>query len=73
MAERTYYDCYSNAIIDISDMTITEFKKDCVKSYNVLDVLRGWSNIPGIKLELTRVVDMPAHESWVWGKEDKVE
>lgn len=58
MAERLVCDTYENAIIDMHDMTITEFNPDAVKTYDLRKVLAGWEGLPNVTLELRRTTNM---------------
>ena len=58
MANTTKTECFENAIIDINDMTITEYKDDCINSYSILEILKRWNGVVGIKVSIERVVPL---------------
>ena len=45
---------YSNAMIDCSDMTLTE--------YSIEEILKRWNGVPDIKITIRRSVALPADE-----------
>lgn len=62
MAKKTKSIAFKNAIINIDDMTITEFTKDDTKVYDLKKVLQDWDNIDGISLTIKQDNDVPADE-----------
>lgn len=62
MAKKTKSIAFKNAIINIEDMTITEFTKDDTKVYDLKKVLQDWDNIDGISLTIKQDNDVPADE-----------
>lgn len=36
---------FENAIIDTSDMTITEYDTDSVRTYSLLELLKRWDGV----------------------------
>lgn len=58
MADTTKIECFENAIIDINDMTITEYKDDCINSYSISEILKRWNGVVGIKVLIEHVVPL---------------
>ena len=58
MANITKNECFENAVIDINDMTITEYKNDCINSYSILEILKRWNGVVGIKISIESVVPL---------------
>ena len=54
MAKTTNTVIFQNAVIDLKDRTITEFKKDSTESHSLDEVLREWDGIGGITLSIKR-------------------
>lgn len=48
MAEEKIVERYEMATIDISDMTLTEYKRDWVGVHDLNEILKRWNNVPGI-------------------------
>lgn len=53
---------YENAIIDTSDMTITEYAKDSVNTYSLLELLKRWDGVMGITLTIRRSIHLPPND-----------
>ena len=47
---------FENAIIDTSDMTITEYDTDSVRTYSLLELLKRWD---GVTLTIRRSIQLP--------------
>lgn len=58
MAKTTKIECFENAIIDVDDMTITEYKNDCINSYSILEILKRWNGVVGINVSIEHVVPL---------------
>lgn len=50
---------YENAMIDTSDMTITEYAKDSVYTYSLRELLKRWDGVMGITLTIRRSIHLP--------------
>lgn len=50
---------YTNAVIDASDMTITEYNSDSALTYSLLDLIGRWDGIGGVSLHIQRIVQLP--------------
>lgn len=53
---------YKNAVLDLSDNTLTEFERDDVRVYSIEEILERWDSVPGIVLTIERRVDLPPTE-----------
>lgn len=53
MAKRKMSVSFSNSIIDVDNMTITEIKKDDMNTFNLIDVLSHFANIDGVSLTIS--------------------
>lgn len=43
---------FSNATIDVKDMTITEYTDDSVRTFSILEILKRWDGVSGIRLSI---------------------
>lgn len=50
---------FENAIIDTSDMTITEYDTDSVRTYSLLGLLKRWDGVVGVTLTIRRSIQLP--------------
>lgn len=50
---------FENAIIDTSDMTITEYDTDSVRIYSLLELLKRWDGVVGVTLTIRRSIQLP--------------
>lgn len=50
---------FENAIIDTSDMTITEYDTDSVRTYSLLELLKHWDGVVGVTLTIRRSIQLP--------------
>ena len=62
MAIRERCEEYSHAIIDTSDMTVTEYTHDSVRTYSIREILERWNGIPDIEINIRHKTDLPADE-----------
>lgn len=53
---------YERAMLDCSDMTLTEYGKDSVKTYSIEEILKRWDGVPDIILTIERRVELPPTE-----------
>ncbi len=54
---------YTQATIDLSDGTLTEFYPDGTKTFNIDDILKRWDGVPNITLTIERRTELsPAEE-----------
>lgn len=53
MAKRKMIVSFSNSIIDMDNMTITEIKKDDLNTFNLIEVLSHFANIDGVSLTIS--------------------
>lgn len=58
MAEVAKSECYENAIIDLKDMTITEYGRDFSHCYSLHELLKRWDGVVGITLSISRCVPL---------------
>lgn len=59
MAMREQREVYSHAMIDCSDMTLTEYDSDNIRTYSLMEILKRWAGIPDIKIEIRREYTLP--------------
>lgn len=59
MANKVSGEYFKNCVIDVEDMTITEFDRDGTRTYSLLDALKRWSGLPEVNLSIERIVDIP--------------
>ena len=50
---------YTNAAIDTSDMTISEYTHDGVRIYNLFEILERWDGVPDIEISIRQRTDLP--------------
>ena len=53
---------YTNAMIDCSDGTLTEFHWDGVSSFSITEILKRWDGVPDITLTIERRINLPPSE-----------
>ena len=53
---------YSHAMIDCSDMTLTEYGSNGAHTYSIEEILKRWNGVPDIKITIRRSVALPADE-----------
>lgn len=53
---------FENAIIDTSDMTITEYDTDSVRTYSLLELLKRWDGVAGVTLTIRRSIQLPPND-----------
>ncbi len=59
MADFEQRERFDNAIIDLSDMTITEYTDFDTKCYDLMNLLKRWDGVVGINLTIERCVPLP--------------
>ncbi len=59
MAEMRKLERFTNAVIDINDMTITEFAPDAAHTYHLSEILKRWHGVPDIVLSISRHIALP--------------
>lgn len=62
MAIRERREEYSRATIDTSDMTVTEYTHDGIRTYSIREILDRWNGIPDIEINIRQKVDLPTDE-----------
>lgn len=62
MAFQELREQFTNATIDCSDGTLTEFQKDKVSTYSIEEILKRWNGISNITLIIERKMDLPLIE-----------
>lgn len=60
MAVQECREVYSHAMIDCSDMTLTEYQKDDAKTYGIIEILKRWDGVPNIEIEIRQRSILPA-------------
>ncbi len=53
---------FENAIIDTSDMTITEYDTDSVRTYSLLELLKRRDGVVGVTLTIRRSIQLPPND-----------
>lgn len=53
---------FENAIIDTSDMTITEYDTDSVRTYSLLELLKRWDGVVVVTLTIRRSIQLPPND-----------
>jgi len=53
---------YKNAVLDLSDRTLTEFGCDDVRVYCIEEILKRWDGVPNIVLTIEQRVSIPPTE-----------
>lgn len=62
MAFQELREQFTNATIDCSDGTLTEFQNDKVSTYSIEEILKRWNGISNITLIIERRMDLPLIE-----------
>lgn len=62
MAKSSKSTSFISAVISKGDMTITEYKKDTTKVYNLDKLLSDWDGVEGITLTIKQDNEIPADE-----------
>lgn len=62
MAVQERREVYSRATIDCSDMTLTEYRGDDTKTYDIVEILKRWNGVPDIEIEIRQRSTLPADE-----------
>jgi hypothetical protein len=53
---------FTNAVLNLDEMTITEFTKDEVKVYDLQKILQQWDGVDGISLTIAKTADITPDE-----------
>ena len=59
MASQVKQERYKNAVIDCSDMTLTEYDKDEARTYNLNEILARWDGVANIRLSIQQREELP--------------
>lgn len=59
MASQVKQERYKNAIIDCTDMTLTEYGKDEARTYDLNEILARWNGVANITLSIQRREELP--------------
>lgn len=62
MAKFTKSTAFKNAVIDVTEGTITEFTKDDTKVYSLKKFLKDWDGIEGISITVKQDDEIPEDE-----------
>ena len=62
MAVQECREVYSHATIDCSDMTLTEYRGDDTKTYDIVEILKRWNGVSDIEIEIRQRSTLPADE-----------
>jgi hypothetical protein len=54
MANMSRKETYTNAVIDMKDLTITEYNEDDTSTYSIIEALERWGGLVGVTLTLER-------------------
>lgn len=63
MAKTTKTTTFSKAVINVDDMTITEYSKDDVRVYSIEKLLSEWNGIEGISLVIKQDSNIPSEDN----------
>lgn len=50
---------YTHAVIDTSDMTISEYTHDGVRIYSIFEILERWNGTPDIEISIRQRATLP--------------
>lgn len=59
MADFERRERFENAVIDMKDLTITEFTNSETRCYDLMSLLKRWDGVVGIALTIERKVPLP--------------
>ena len=59
MADFERRERFENAVIDMKDLTITEFTDSETRCYDLMSLLKRWDGVFGITLTIERTVPLP--------------
>lgn len=59
MADFERRERFENAVIDMKDLTITEFTDSETRCYDLMSLLKRWDSVVGITLTIERKVPLP--------------
>lgn len=59
MADFERRERFENAVIDMKDLTITEFTDNETRCYDLMSLLKRWDAVVGITLTIERKVPLP--------------
>ena len=59
MADSLRTEIFKNAVIDLSDGTITEYKDDRVSCYDIQQFLKRWDGVIGVTITIQREIPLP--------------
>ena len=59
MADFERRERFENAVIDMKDLTITEFTDNETRCYDLMSLLKRWDSVVGITLTIERKVPLP--------------
>ena len=62
MAEMERCEHFEHAIIDCSDMTLTEYGKHGVRVYSLREILERWNGVVDVELTIRRRTELPPQE-----------
>lgn len=62
MAKFSSKNTFTNAVLNLDEMTITEFTKDEVKVYDLQKILQQWDGVDGISLTIAKTADITPDE-----------
>lgn len=60
MADFERRERFENAVIDMKDLTITEFTDSETRCYDLMSLLKRWDGVVGIALTIERKVPLPS-------------
>lgn len=62
MAVQERREVFSHAMIDCSDMTLTEYDRNGSQTYNIKEILKRWEGVPNVEIEIRQSVPLPVDE-----------
>jgi hypothetical protein len=62
MAAQERREVFSHAMIDCSDLTLTEYDRDGSRTYSIKEILKRWEGVPNVEIEIRQSAYLPADE-----------
>lgn len=62
MAATEKRECYCNAVIDATDMTITEYGLDDTQVHSIADICKRWHGIEGVTITISATAPLPGNK-----------
>lgn len=62
MAVQEKRESFCHAMIDCSDMTLTEYHADGTQTYSIHEILERWNGVPDVEIEIRQRRLLPGDE-----------